>query len=73
MSIAVLIPIITRKLVIWWFGINEVIEQQKEMNALLKRYLEAQGATIERVPPPQTNQTQVVQQRTKSPYSLSNQ
>lgn len=43
---------IGRALVMWWLGINPLIAQQKETNALLSQYLEAQSA----VPEPTTEQ-----------------
>ena len=71
--LAILIPIITRKLLIWWLGINEVIEQQKETNALFRQYLETQGLRTEKTPSPPTVAPQAPQKQAKSPYSLTNQ
>lgn len=64
---------IGRALVMWWIGTSEIIEQLKQTNALFKQYIEAQGMTIEKAPPPTTVAPQAPQKQAKSPYSLTNQ
>lgn len=61
-----------RALVMWWIGTSEIIEQQKQTNALFKQYLEMQGMTTEKLPPPPTVAPQTPQQKSQSPYSLTN-
>lgn len=71
--VALVVLFIGRALVMWWLGISEIIEQQKQTNALFKQYLEMQGLTTEKVPPPPTVAPQAPQKQAKSPYSLTNQ
>lgn len=69
--LALVVLFIGRALVMWWIGTSEIIEQQKQTNALFKQYLEMQGLTTEKAPP--TVAPQSPPKQTKSPYSLTNQ
>lgn len=71
--LALVVLFIGRALVMWWIGTSEIIEQQKQTNALFKQYLEMQGMTVDKVPPPSTVAQQAPPKQTKSPYSLTNQ
>ena len=71
--LALVVLFIGRALVMWWIGTSEIIEQQKQTNALFKQYLEMQGMTVDKVPPPSTVAQQAPPRQNKSPYSLTNQ
>lgn len=71
--VALVVLFIGRSLVMWWIGTGEIIEQQKQTNALFKQYLEMQGLTAEKAPPAPTVAPTAPQGKAKSPYSLTNQ